>query len=568
MAQIRQLHSSVIKQIAAGQVVDRPASIVKELVENALDAHATYIKIIVEDGGRQAISITDNGDGIAAEQVELACQSHTTSKIFSGEDLRAIASYGFRGEALASIALMSDFTLSSRARSAPIGSEISIQFGEQQSLRSLGMPVGTSVRVRDMFKKVPGRKKALKNAAFEFRLVLEAVVSLALAYPQVGFFVQHNAKVVLELAEQQEWLERVQLVLGTEFAEHSLQLSGSHDGVEWRGLLGKPQVAQHSQQQQFVLVNGRPVRDRLIAKAIRTAYGSLLEPRMHPAFILELSVDPKLVDVNVHPRKETVTFAVATLPKQIGENSKQTIQHHNLLFQNTLEHAQSELMVRDSEMNPRMAKHLKNKVLVWQPNSVEILPDEVLQIDNTYLVATTKEGIFLVDQHAAHERILYEQFLEQYKSETKNVQRVALEKSVSLKLPVSQAVFIEYQLEAFAALGFEMSVTETNQVRITKVPELLHTMDCKQVLLDVLEEIESAFELGGSVEALPRAAEKTLSFLACRSAIKAGDQLTQAERQRLLSKLLETKTQYTCPHGRPTQVQLTVSELEKLFHRR
>jgi DNA mismatch repair protein MutL len=579
---IRPLPPSVISAIAAGEIVERPAVIVKELVENAVDAGATQVSIKIVEGGKEKILVSDNGRGMDEEDLHLSVQRHTTSKIFTSEDLQQLHTFGFRGEALASISAVSKMTIRSRAAATENGYQLVIDHGHVQSEKPVGMPVGTMIIIEELFRDLPARKKFLKQPATELRLITQIITQLALAHPELGIFFTHNHQVIYSLPQTQTFGERILTVFGSEMTRSFLPLqahnqSQQNSPIAISGALGIPQIGRRSRAHQYLFVNQRPITDQLISKTVKDAYGSLLAGKIEPAFILSITLPPHSVDVNIHPRKEIVRFLETDqLLEQLQTLIKATLTTTDLTYTYTGQpdsplwvlkdsgNSSEEIQATDRTASASTHSVLKKLVDLWLLD--EKTGENILQIDKTYLCAPTKNGFLLIDQHAAHERILFEQLKEKLNSSevfsATGTTRISPPQIIEMSLNDTQ--ILSSQLEVLTQIGLEIEKFGRTSFKISQVPQLLADHDLRQILQDFVDD----FEAGKSATGIDQATERTLTYLACRSAVKAGDYLTPQQRRELLSKLSETPNQATCPHGRPTTITYSQLDLEKMFHRR
>ncbi len=548
---IKILPKDVISKISAGEVVERPSSVVKELVENSLDAKASFIRIELEDAGLTKIMVTDDGEGMVKDDLVISVKPHTTSKL-NNNDIHEIKHLGFRGEALSSIASISKLEIKSKANRSNKGAFLEIINSREQNISFVGMPTGTSVVVKDLFSNVPVRKKFLRRQTTELKKITDVVTKLALAHPKTGFILSHNGKVIIELRENQKKKDRIRDLLGEDFYFHLMPIKVNGESIELSGYIGTPQISTKSSHRQFLFVNNRPVESNLISSVVKEAYGSLLDPRAYPAFILFIEILPSLIDVNIHPRKEEVKFINKENIAQLLENSiKATLNKYDLTFRKRSTFKTADLQT---------AFLLKEETTPWSVRKFS--KSEVLQIHDTYLVMQSDEGMMILDQHAAHERILYEQFLEKF--ETRKKDTFKLKKPVLFELPVSEAVILEESLDILKKLGFSMEDFGKRSFKVSSVPEIFKTRD----IFGLISEFVSDLAMEKKPDSLDEKSRLTISYLSCRSAIKAGDKLSKKERESLIKKLSKTKTNYTCPHGRPVRVEIPKDELERMFKRR
>lgn len=564
MPTIRILPRQLVAQIAAGEVVERPASAVKELIENSLDAGATQIAITLEDAGTKKIIITDNGHGMNRENISLAAMEHATSKIESFDDLLSIGTLGFRGEALASIAAVSRLTILSKTANDKIGNQIVAEHGIIGEPMPAGSPTGTTVIVETLFAHTPARKKYLKTLPTEMRHIMDAITLAAIAHPEVSFTLTHNGKRILELPAEHARDARIRAVLGADIAQHLIPLARTSPHLAIEGYVGKPQIASTRKDMQFVFVNGRPVTNALVIDAVRAAYGSLIEPKAHPVCILFLTLPLESVDVNIHPRKETVDFKNG---RAIAEVITRTVEREltkNDLTYTIRDESETSLTLRDRGMDGYTASALKHAVTPWKVNQATAEREaEILQIHNVYLLAETPSGMLLIDQHAAHERILYEQFKAAFVDAQGEHEVYTLPEALVCELPASTHAVLEEHLATLASLGFTIEHFGHRACKVRAVPTLFKGRDIVLLLRELLDALIDEVP----TTALDTITERTIAFLACRSAIKAGDYLAPHERKNLLEKLSTCGTSYTCPHGRPTHIEISKSELHKMFKR-
>lgn len=556
---IKPLSSKVIAHIAAGQVVERPASVVKELLENSFDAGAKNIIIRVEDGGKRKIVITDDGCGMNADSVLLAIERYTTSKITVIGDLLTLSSYGFRGEALFSITQAGTVTIQSRSKDDEIGSKLVIKNGVVTSHVPVGMAVGTTVSVENIFATLPARKKFLKTGQTEFQYILDIFTQLALAFYEVGLQLYHNDKLVADYVPAKHFIDRAREVLGNSQLELFLPIEQTISDYKIYGLLGTPQAAAVVSSRQILLVNRRPVSELSISKTIKKIFGTLLPPTVHPPFILYLEVDPQTIDVNTHPRKEKIVFSEQDIVLDIIRTTTQkTLEDADLIFNQSSQ--KYEYLFNDSGMDSETAKILREHTTGW--NTKNFFEEEpILQINKLYLGLQTRNGLLLIDQHAAHERILYEEFLAAFQD--KNKKSTVLDAPQLIELPLLEAQIFTDNLDTFRELGFSVQEKGSKFFEITRVPQVLKNRQLTEYILEVIHDLYERV----AISQLDGHSHRTIAYLACRTAIKAGEVLTHQERKNLCQKLLQTTSHYTCPHGRPVMVHLSLQELAKIFHR-
>jgi len=610
MSVIRVLPPELINQIAAGEVIERPSSVVKELVENSLDAGATRIEVDIEQGGARLIRVRDDGGGIAPDELPLAVASHATSKIGSFDDLEHVASMGFRGEALASMSSVARFALTSRQPQAENAFRVEVDGGKLQAARPAQHPPGTSVEVRDLFYNVPARRKFMRAERTEFAHIDDLLKSLALARGSVEFRLSHNGKPVRvwkAARDEQSTLARVADVLGEDFPRQSLRIDHAAAGMRLSGWVGLPTASRSQPDSQFFYVNGRLVRDRVVAHAVRQAYADVLFHGRHAAFVLYLELDPAGVDVNVHPAKHEVRFreqrlvhdflfrslheALAeTRAGQGGDGVAESAAvpapmpyrsagggSSAAAWPNQASQSRLNLGVRDQqplagyaaligESSPGLATSLP-----MTPSSPAMPPEDpgqapplgyaLAQLKSIYVLAENEHGLVLVDMHAAHERITYEKLKAAREGNhlRSQVMLVPLNVSVSAK----EAAAAEEHAEALATWGLELSRSGPSSVVVRRIPALLEGANVEQLTRDVLAELA----LHGSSRLLQEVENELLSTMACHGSVRAGRRLTIPEMNALLREMEATERSGQCNHGRPTWTQLGLGELDKLFLR-
>lgn len=555
-SRIRPLDPKVIAQIAAGEVVERPASVVKELVENSLDAGATQIKISLQQAGLDSLIVEDNGHGLAPEDLPLALEPHTTSKIVSLGDLEEGMTLGFRGEALHSMTSVAEVMIASRPTKKSEAIEYSAS--SKQTL-PVGIPIGTRLTVNNLFSNVPARKKFLRSTQQELRKSIEVIEKLALSHPAVGFRLLNNNKQLIDLPPNQALEERFLSVTQLKSTD-LIPIEYHFTHFNFTGFLGIPQVASSAKHHHYVIVNNRPLEMPPISKRIKQAYGRLLEPRSYPIFLLNLNVPPTLVDTNVHPRKEEVRFIQSeTIYSLIDQVVTETLKKFHDQTQYELINATG-LSLADGQSrqgNSQLADLFKENITIWKPKSTEV--KEVLQIAYTYLLVVTERELLLFDQHAVHERILFEQLSSAYKNTKVKIKSITAQ---PLPLSVQEVELIKEHLKTLATVGFQIEEEKERLVLVTipqELDEAKSVTTLKEILQDLAEErpLKDMYSL----------AERTLAYLSCHSAIQAGEYLAPEQRLALIQKLMDTPNFSTCPHGRPTMVKISTQDLEKLFKR-
>lgn len=597
---IRELPVHLINQIAAGEVVERPASVVKELVENSLDAGADRIRVDLDQGGIARMRVSDNGQGIEPDELELALRPHATSKITRLEDLEAVASLGFRGEALASIASVSRLHLKARPVAQPEGMAVSVDGGRFDTVQPVGMPPGTSVEVRDLFFNVPARRKFLRTERTEFQQIDEMLRRQALAHPSVGFEWTHNGRTVRRLTpvrSDEEVIARVGQVCGTEFIEHSMSVERRHAGLTLHGWVARPSYSRSQPDQQFFFVNRRLVRDRLIAHAVRQAYRDVLFHGRHPAYVVWLEIDPRGVDVNVHPQKSEVRFRdsrlvhdflFSTLHQTLAATQPGAPGAASMSAATTVGGSSGGLSggsskgsfggsfaagAAQSTLGLSVAEQLTRYARLGAPDTATMPSDRpgaeqipplgfaVAQIHGIFVLAENAHGLVVVDMHAAHERITYEQLKLAWVEARIRSQRLLVPETLALAR--REVAALEEHGDGLARLGFDLSPAGPEAAVIRAVPSLLARSDPAGLVRDVLADL---VELGRS-ERIEAAVDRLLSSMACHGSVRANRRLTVEEMNALLRDMERTERSDQCNHGRPTWVQLDLGALDRLFLR-
>ncbi|OQW95595.1 MAG: DNA mismatch repair protein MutL [Beggiatoa sp. IS2] len=600
---ICQLSPQIINQIAAGEVVERPASVVKELLENSLDAGADQISIEIEQGGIALIRVRDNGYGIRQAELALAVHRYTTNKISQLDDLAKIMSLGFRGEALASIASVARMTLSSRFREEEYGYCLQSQGMEQFSpIEPIAHPVGTTVEIRDLFYNTPARRKFLRTEKTEFSHIHETIKRIALSRFEVSFKLIHQRKTVMALkasAQKEEQLQRLAVLCGPELIDSLLSLTEKTSGMELHGWVTQPTYSRSQPDLQYFFVNGRVVRDKLVNHAIRQAYQDVLHYSRYPGYVLYLNIDPQEVDVNVHPSKSEVRFAqgdqihgflARTLRKCLAETrpDKSTSIHHNNQSYPTVWQKDETFTADFSPINTsfqpetnhvveQQQGHLviEETLQIYQPNvtivesaviSSEMMSSPPLgyalaQLHGVYLLAQNANGLILIDIHAAHERIVYEKMKLAWQTTTLTAQTLL----VPLDVLVSEreAELAEEQVDLFKQVGFEIHRMGPEMLLVRQVPTLLAEANIPSLVRDVLADLLRF----GQTDRLQERILEVLATHACYSAIRASQLLSLSEMNALLREMEKTDRSNQCNHGRPTWIQFTMKELDHLFLR-
>jgi DNA mismatch repair protein MutL len=594
---IRQLSPETINRIAAGEVVERPASVVKELVENALDAGATEIEVVTASGGLALIRVSDDGSGMTLDDLLLSVERHATSKL-SSEDLFAIATLGFRGEALPSIGSIAKLTLLSRARDAAEAFAITVDRGAKGAVKPAAGNPGTRVEVRDLFASVPARLKFLKSERAESMAVSEVVRRLAMAHPRVGFTLTTGERTGLRFPREADGpeglLNRLGRIMGPEFLSDALAVSGARESVAVSGFAGLPTLHRPDVAQQYLFVNGRPVKDKLLVGAVRAAYGDLIPRGRHPLLALFVTLPPAEVDVNVHPAKAEVRFRDAGAVRSLIVNALSSALHgagHRASVRGgaaTLNEFKPNVVPFERPRGPGygsprgtvafgLAEAMQAPFEAFADPSAdsradaEAIPEALLdcplgaaraQLHETYILAQTRSSVVIVDQHAAHERLVYERMKAMLAQG--NVARQGLLIPVVVDLDAAEAEALAERAGELAELGLVVEPFGAGAVAVREIPALLGEADVAGLVKDLAAEV--AGEGGGL--ALKERLEAVCSRMACHGSVRAGRRLAPDEMNALLRAMEATPYSGQCNHGRPTYVELKLSDIERLFGRR
>ncbi len=591
MSFVHVLDDNTINKIAAGEVVERPASVIKELVENAIDAKADRIEVEIMAGGTSFMRVSDNGIGMSREDAEKAILRHATSKIVQVDDLQAIATLGFRGEALPSIASVSRFNLQTRQAGAELGTEIKITGGKTTEIGVAGCNLGTTIRVEDLFFNTPARKKFLKTNNTESGRINEFIIKLAISHPEIAFKLINNNKSSLATPGRGDLKETLQSLYGASVGQSLLPLEFEDEDIKLWGFVSKPSAIRSSRSWQTFIVNGRIIASRAIAKAIDNAYHALIPKSGYPLIALNIEVPQHTIDVNVHPQKTEMKFedesrifkavykAVldAVRPKgQVGQLGQLAAQ---------ADHVQQHVEKGLQELNfgqPVMKFPLREEkpAMTWQEGTIALAQDKSVksvqsvvdeeeklptagmipigQVDDTYIIAQDGDSLYIVDQHAAHERVLFDRF----SAQAEHIPSQQLLVHLILDFSTHESQIIEENLELLAGLGFGLEPSGPNQFRLMEVPADVPSSQAEEFIREVLASMEELHR--------PTAAElrqAVLATTACKAAIKAGFKLNYRQMEILLQELNDTAMPYTCPHGRPTIIKFSSDELAKMFKR-
>jgi len=607
MPRIEQLSTSIINKIAAGEVIERPASAVKELIENAVDAGATRVDITIEEGGSHLIRVVDNGHGIAADQMELAIASHATSKIRSADDLFSVRTLGFRGEALASISEVSQMTLRSRTAEEEVGNILEINGGQRSELRPTGCPTGTLVEVRNLFYNTPVRRKYLKTVQTEMGHITEAFTRIALAYCDVHFSIKHNDRLMHDLPVVDNWKDRLAHFFGRDLAQGLIWVESEIDDVVISGYVANPTFFRSHTRMQFLFLNGRHIRDRSLQHALGESYRGLLIHGRFPIAFLKMDMPAEMVDVNVHPTKLEVRFqdsrkmysqVLSTIRNKFlatdltarvhdaGQDEEQTVSSEtNQQFDFKAVAASSDAwgigdrlpQMPDSFRQALDPANITSSTVNEQPTdpfpvSVESPENPAdfdsaghsswgIQIQNRYIITEDERGMLVIDQHALHERILYEQIRKKVLAGELEIQRLLVPEPVTLV--AAECAMVLEQQDQLRQLGLEVEAFGGDTVLVSSYPAMLRRVRIEELLRSVIE----IMIVDGDQVDKRDLLDELMHMMSCKGAVKAGDSLTPDEIESLLEWRALCQDSHHCPHGRPTSLVFTQDELDKRFQR-
>lgn len=584
-ARIHRLNEHVANQIAAGEVVERPASIVKELLENSIDARATSIRIQVERGGLRCIRVADNGFGINQEDLRLAVQRHATSKIQSADDLASVETMGFRGEALASIAAVSKLEIVAKTDLAKTAWKLRVEGSNEVEYAPTSRTRGTTVEVTDLFYNAPVRRKFLKQERTEMGHVAHCVRVLCVMNPGISFDLENDGRTVEHYAIAATPEERVAKVLGLTFVNESLVVDLTRDDMRLSGWVGLPTHTRSSANRQYFFVNGRHVADRLIAHAIKQGYQDVMFHGRHPVFVLNLQLDPEHVDVNVHPTKREVRFREARRVhdflmsgmyhelKTIGTKKPQYLtldpsptSTRSPFGKEFEDHHESSIPLEVPSSIP-LTRERSGKSLQMEhsepPTTGEIPPMgyALAQLHGAYILAENAEGLVIVDMHAAHERVVYEKMKRSRDQQGVVSQRLLI--PVEFEVGAEDFETIRSHESIFAEIGISFEFDEDNQVSVREIPALLQNCDTKQLVLDLLDEVKEY----GTTKSIKHRENEILATMACHDAIRFNRRLTIPEMNALLRDMEQTENAGQCNHGRPTYRIQSMKSLDSVFLR-
>lgn len=559
MGKIVLLDDLTINQIAAGEVIERPANVVKELTENSIDAGAKNITIEIRNGGKTFIKITDDGKGIAPDDMEIAIERHATSKIRSIEDLDDCYTMGFRGEALASIASISKLTIISKTKDDLFGNKLIVKAGDIIDEEQIGAPTGTTMIVEDLFFNTPVRYKFLKQDSTEFKYIKDLVQKMAIANLDVSFKLINNNSIVFTSSGRGKIEDIVYNLYGKEIKENIVSVNYNEDGIEITGVVGNTLIARDNRKDQIIFLNNRNIKNPIITNSADQAFKGSTGIGKYGFFILNLNMPADYYDINVHPTKMEVRFKDEDkIYKSVYHAIKNAMLNKEFLGNNEIVEKEEYI---DDEYN-----FLTNKTFDNGSRNFDIIKRETARkieykyigiIFKTYIIIEINNELYMIDQHAGHERILYEQIKENYKTHLQNNSQMMLIPDI-INLTHKEIKFVQENLELIRNTGFDIELFGSDSVKINGIPNLEYKINSKNIFLDILDEmITNERSSNKDVE------ERFIATVACKAAVKAHMDLSREEVDNLIQGLLQLQNPYTCPHGRPTTIKITKEEIEK-----
>ena len=614
MGIIKELDQSTINQIAAGEVVERPSSIVKELMENSIDAGATMISVEIEDGGTKSIRITDNGKGIDKEDIRIAFLRHTTSKIKTALDLLNVSSLGFRGEALSSIAAVCQVELLTRTKDSIVGCRYRIEGGKEVALEEIGIPVGTTFIVNNIFFNTPARRKFLRTAQTESGYVADIVEKIALSHPEIAINFKSNGKVRIHTSGNGNLKDVIYSIYGKEITQNLLEVKEENDFMKISGYIGKAIISKGNRTFENYFINGRYIKSNIISKAIEDGYKFILMQHKYPFTVINFEINPEFLDVNVHPSKmelrfrksesiypiisETINDCLIEKPniidvkleqeKEITESYKYVPEPFEIKRNETAKHSEynfsasfgesvnetddyttdSKNLILENDLNDRQ---IQNTSAYVQRKLTETYDDFLTeaakpkhkiigQVFETYWIIEYEDKMYIIDQHAAHEKVMFESLMDKLKN--KSISTQMINPPIILNLSLKEFDLVNKYLDSFKEIGFDIEPFGGQDFVIRGVPSDLYSLDSQQVLMGIVDSLTNE-----SGKMVPDIITEKIASMSCKAAVKGNSKLSYDEADRLISQLLTLENPYNCPHGRPTIISMSKYELEKKFKR-
>ena len=614
MGIIKELDQSTINQIAAGEVVERPSSIVKELMENSIDAGATMISVEIEDGGTKSIRITDNGKGIDKEDIRIAFLRHTTSKIKTALDLLNVSSLGFRGEALSSIAAVCQVELLTRTKDSIVGCRYRIEGGKEVALEEIGIPVGTTFIVNNIFFNTPARRKFLRTAQTESGYVADIVEKIALSHPEIAINFKSNGKVRIHTSGNGNLKDVIYSIYGKEITQNLLEVKEENDFMKISGYIGKAIISKGNRTFENYFINGRYIKSNIISKAIEDGYKFILMQHKYPFTVINFEINPEFLDVNVHPSKmelrfrksesiypiisETINDCLIEKPniidvkleqeKEITEGYKyvpepfeikrnETAKHNEYNFSASFGESVNETddyttdsknHILENGLNDRQIQNTSDYVQRELTETYDDFLTEAAkpkhkiigQVFETYWIIEYEDKMYIIDQHAAHEKVMFESLMDKLKN--KSISTQMINPPIILNLSLKEFDLVNKYLDSFKEIGFDIEPFGGQDFVIRGVPSDLYSLDSQQVLMGIVDSLTNE-----SGKMVPDIITEKIASMSCKAAVKGNSKLSYNEADRLISQLLTLENPYNCPHGRPTIISMSKYELEKKFKR-
>lgn len=572
MGNINILEDELINKIAAGEVIERPASVVKELIENSIDSGATIINIELNEGGKSLIKVTDNGSGMVKEDAELSIMRHATSKISKDDDLFNINTLGFRGEALASVAAVANLKIITKTKDDLEGTKILVSGSTVLKNEPVGAPVGTAIEVTDLFFNTPARKKHLKSIKSELNHVIDIVTRYALIHPEISIKLTHDTTMIMNSPASDDVLSNIVNIYGKDIAKKLIKVNHETDKLSVKGFISKPELSRSDKDLISVFVNNRYIKNKVINNALTDSYHTFLHSNRYPVAVLSIKVKPELVDVNVHPQKTEIRFSIEDhLYEAVFNSCKEALLDVNLIPEVAPSEKQSVLTASAKPIKKKVAEKVyehkpEQTALVEVKTKVEAETEKIPEmtvlglVHDCYIIAEDGEGFLVVDMHAAEERIRYERLMKEYKGKGISVQELL--SPVHLDLNPIDANVLGSNLKLLEEFGFKIENFGNNSFILRTAPMVIKKQLKKDIVLDIIAELKQ-----NKFKRIEDIKESIITRMACRGSVKQGDRIEKAQMHKILKDMHTCDSPYTCPHGRPTIIKFTKSDLERKFKR-
>ncbi len=575
------LDENLINKIAAGEVVERPAAVVKELIENSIDSGADQITITIGEGGKSYIKVEDNGCGMSKEDAALSIHRHATSKINDSDDLFNIKTLGFRGEALASIAAVSQTRIITKDKNSVIGTQIDTEGPKIRSIKETACNKGTIIEVSSLFYNTPARKKYMRSMKTEHNVIVDIVTRYSLANKGIFVRLYHGNKLIINSPKTKKILDNIVFIYGPEVGKNLIEVKHERSAAKISGYISKPSMTRSSRSQQSIFVNGRYVKNKAVSDAIYSGYHSMLFTQRHPIALLFIEINPGKIDVNVHPAKDVirieeeekiydaVKFAVSSALESVNLTPSASIDSYSNISSTKrypfAKDQQSVLIAREESSDTYMKNEEKRETRTGKRDDIQAQENRIEayrilgQLNKTYIIAENAEGLLLIDQHAAEERVNYELLMKKYKDKGIKIQKLV--KPRIIELSPAEANVIKDNSELLKKTGFNIEEYGKNSFLIRTIPGIFGRF-YNDLITDLIKELQSV-----SAKKIDAIKEERIIRFACRKSVKAGEEMTKEQMQSLMKKLEKSKQPFSCPHGRPTMISISIGELEKKFKR-